>query len=466
MISTANIVLFMTSTVDFGASYVYDLPQSMAIAFDEKLGYDDGKCLLFYSAYSFPNLFINLLGSWFINKFGFRKCLVGYSLLVVLGNGVFVLGAAQNSYITMIIGRIIQGTGAENLMITQYYTSHKFFKDTYLSLAMGLDMSFSYAASAISFYLAPWIYLTSGSLNLSLILSSIPTVISLCAAITLALKFNTDQKVNSAIEKINAEVRNETEKLKSSSEETAQLENPPEIVDNYDIEIQDIDHSKTKNFKFADLKKFPAVFWIICGIAFLDSTAYFAFIGVSTRLVSVKYKISYDDAKKVPLIVPFLQMLLIPVLTKIVYHKGGKPLYLVAGSVIGMFAFLVIILGPNLSPYIGVVLVGLFYTCHSSSFWPSAAIASEASHVDMGLGIVNTMQNLSNFLVPIILGSRFEKITEDNVDDYLKVLIFLLFIGFILSTALFLIDRSKGGQLYEPDETRKHRDESTSEPLK
>src|SRR3990167_6279629 len=46
----------LISTFDFGASFIFDLPQSLAIAFDQQLQLDDSKCLLFYSAYSFPNL--------------------------------------------------------------------------------------------------------------------------------------------------------------------------------------------------------------------------------------------------------------------------------------------------------------------------------------------------------------------------------------------------------------------------
>lgn len=450
--------MLMIASIDFGASFIYDLPQSLSIAFDEKLGLDDGKCLYFYSAYAFPNLGVGLIGAWLINKFGFRKCIVAYSSLICLGHATFLFGALVEAYPLMILGRSLQGAGAENLMITQYFTSHKFFEVNYLSLAMGLDMSLSFLASVIAFYGMPWIYLRFENLNLALLLAAVFPAGSLVAAIFFVRRFSTDDKVDRMIKAINqsADDPRGNSLLDDSGFDGNQLSREEGLEELK--KIQNTENEKThesKKFKFRDLKKFPVVFWLVAGIALMDSTAYYAFIGVSTKMISVKYSLKYDDAKDYPLIVPFVQMILIPFMTKFTYHYGGKPIFLALSSIIGLFAIYIISLGSNISPYFGVVLFGLFFTLHLSSFWPCAAISSEAAHVDIGLGIVNTMQNLSSFLMPIILGSRFSEINKDNADDYLKILAGMLGIGFILSTSLTVIDLKTGKRLLSSEHSRK-----------
>lgn len=210
-----------------------------------------------------------------------------------------------------------------------------------------------------------------------------------------------------------------------------------------------------RKFQLRDLKRFPLVFWIVALIAFLDSTAYFQFIGISTKLISQKYSKTYDQAKNIPLIVPLVEMILIPVLNKFSYHYGGKTLYLMVGSLIGIAAFSTIIYGASLGPYVGVIMVGLFYSFHASAFWSCVAIASEKAHVDVGLGIVNTMQNLSSFIFPILLGSRFNEITKSNSDQYLFILILMLSGGFILTSILVFIDQKTGKRLSAPEISRK-----------
>lgn len=385
-----------------------------------------------------------------------------YSFFICCGHGLFILGAFFNEYWLMILGRVVQGSGAENLMITQYYTSHKFFENNYISMAMGLDMSLSFLASVVAFYMMPWLYLHTSNLNFVLLVSMVAPVASLAAAIYFVHMYSTDEKLENTILQINQESERESSVvLNLSDSDLNPLNEKPNEDPSKDQMIGNpyaddgTEKDKKKKFKCSDIKKFPIVFWLVAGIALMDSTAYYAFIGVSTKLISVKYSLSYDQAKNVPLVVPFVQMLLIPFLTKFTYHYGGKPIFLALSSVIGLVALFTFIFATSLSPYVGVVLFGLFFSFHLSSFWPCAAIASEPAHVDIGLGIVNTMQNLSSFLMPIFLGTRFTEITKDNADDYLKILVGMLSTGFFLSSALLFFDLRTGKNLIISEVKRK-----------
>ena len=54
------------------------------------------------------------------------------------------------------------------------------------------------------------------------------------------------------------------------------------------------------------MTRFPKTFWLISMITFFDATAYYSLVAVATKMISIKYNLSYDDAKNVPLTIPLI----------------------------------------------------------------------------------------------------------------------------------------------------------------
>lgn len=189
-------------------------------------------------------------------------------------------------------------------------------------------------------------------------------------------------------------------------------------------------------------------------MAFISLTAYYQFIGVATKLISIKYELDYDIAKNVPPVVPLITIPLIPLLTRGVFTYGRKPLMLVLGCALGILAFVAMMLGTQLNPYFVCGLVSLFSSCIYSGFWSCAAIASEGVHVDMGLAIMNTIQNLGSFVLPIIVSTFIESIDESNADHFLLLLVGMLSVSLILAVGLLVSDLRSGGRLSIPERNR------------
>jgi MFS family permease len=466
----------LISTFDFGASFIFDLPQSLAIAFEEQLNLDDSKCLLFYSAYSFPNLFVNLIGGWILGKIGYKRALLLYASIVCVGHSLFVLGAFRSAYWLMMAGRAIQGVGAENLMISQYFTSHTFFKNNLLSFAVGADMTIGLGASVIAFYLMPWLYLNKTTLRDTLLYSLIAPLLSLLSVVVFICIYRTQKKIDSTVKLINSDLREECNGINNPSDRySAEPESECPSTDgitspgsdtredngimdtnrqepNPDIPSQPTRHKQP--FKLSNLKDFPATFWCLAGLAFICLTTYYQFIGVATKLISIKYDLDYDQAKNVPPIVPLITIPLIPLLTRGVYTFGHKPLMMTIGCIIGIASFLTMMLGKQLSPYFVCAMVSLFSSCIYSGFWSSAAIASEAVHVDMGLAIINTIQNLGSFIMPIIFSTFIQTIDKSNADSFLLLLIGLLSVSLLFSISLLILDRKSGGRIAAAENNR------------
>ena len=449
--------LFLISMIDFGSSYVYDIPQSLEIAFENELHIDTQKNLLFYSAYSLPNLFVSLLGGMLINKYGFRKCLVSYSLCVCTGHLLFCFAAMNDWYTGMLIGRVISGLGSENLMITQYFTSHMFFEKTYLSIAVGLDMSLSYLASVIAFYLIPKTYIVTGSLSTCLMYTLIPPLLSFSMVIVFLLLYRNDKSVKDVVEYL----EKDEEKIRSegsgnylvyqSEDERRELDEEKEMGHSGEERDPRSNENPKPSFKLKDIKKFPVTFWILTLATLFLSPAYYQLINVSTKLISVKFDLSYDEAKSIPPTIPLVLMIAIPLITRyIVYPYGRKPLYMVASPLIGGAAICLLIWKVG-SPYIFTMSFGLFYALYQSVFWTSIAKTAEKSHVDVGLGIANTLQNLSSFLWPILLGIRYPSITVDNMNEFLFVLLSMITVGLFIGISLVIADKMSNSELSIPE---------------
>ena len=193
-----GLLLFMISFFDFGASFIYDIPQSLSKAFceDPTLKICEGDSSLMYSAYSLPNLVAVLIGGFILHKKGHRFCLVLYSAFVFVGMVVLMLGALYfKSFNIMLLGRLFEGVGAENLMITQYFATYFWFRKKGLAFALGCNQSMSFLASIIAFYLFPYLYIRLGELHTPIFVATAgPFVSLLCILVYIRLTKGIDER--------------------------------------------------------------------------------------------------------------------------------------------------------------------------------------------------------------------------------------------------------------------------------
>ena len=71
---------------------------------------------MFYSVYSFPNIVLPILGGYLVDMIGVRTGNFFFTLLVLIGQGVFAFGVMIKSYPIALLGRGIFGLGGESLM--------------------------------------------------------------------------------------------------------------------------------------------------------------------------------------------------------------------------------------------------------------------------------------------------------------------------------------------------------------
>jgi MFS family permease len=102
-----------------------------------------------------PNLVFPLFGGFFVDKYGLETMLTFFSILTVLGQFVVFLGAYQNYYALMCVGRFVFGSGAESLLMLQVIDISRWFNDKDYTLAIGISQFVSYSITLTSGYISP-----------------------------------------------------------------------------------------------------------------------------------------------------------------------------------------------------------------------------------------------------------------------------------------------------------------------
>jgi hypothetical protein len=138
------IILIMTCCLLFGNFYAFDTPAAINIPLKEYLGveYDHWQYYLnlFYSVYSFPNMFLPLLGGHLFDRFKKQNVLMCLSLLVCIGQSLFAVGVWIKDIKIMILGRFIFGLGGESLAVSQTSITTLWFQGKELAFALGMSI--------------------------------------------------------------------------------------------------------------------------------------------------------------------------------------------------------------------------------------------------------------------------------------------------------------------------------------
>jgi MFS family permease len=110
---------------------------------------------LLYAVYSFPNIFLPLIGGILITKLGNRIMFLLYGSLIMAGEWIFAYGLQITSINTMLIGRIIFGLGGEGLGLCLSGMIVKWFYMDQIGYPLGISISISRIGSVLNGIISP-----------------------------------------------------------------------------------------------------------------------------------------------------------------------------------------------------------------------------------------------------------------------------------------------------------------------
>lgn len=200
---------------------------------------------MFQTVYSVPNMILPLIGGVMLDQLGIRSGLLLFTVILTLGQFVFYLGGAKESYWLMLLGRVIFGIGGESMNVAQSAIVTVWFKGKELAFALGVNLSISRVGSVINANVTPTVCEEHG-LGMALFVGFLICVFSLFNAIGLVL---IDAK---------AEKQNPEEKATVSDED---------------------------KFKMSDLTKFNLSFWILTGSCIITYISVFQYVINATDML-------------------------------------------------------------------------------------------------------------------------------------------------------------------------------------
>ncbi|CAD8084472.1 unnamed protein product [Paramecium primaurelia] len=420
------VIMILGCLLMFGNNYSFDNPQALQKQLTQDLDISISNYNLLYSAFSFPNIFLTLIGGFIIDFLGVRFGIILFSAIVVVAQTIVALGGAFKIFWIMLVGRIIFGCASENLVIAQAAIICKWFRGKELSTAIGYIMTVPELASAANSFLTPMLYESYQGLTYPLFFSVILCIFSFVCAVVLCI----------------LDKKNELNKLKGQFIIEEQEEEEGEEGEQQKDDIERV--------SFKDIKNLNGTFWILVLICTLTLGSYTPFLDDANDFLQEKFEFTNVQAGKV-LTIPYLMAAITsPFFGPYIDKVGKRRKFILITCVLFTlthFTFGMMPNGqhgqPNWFSVIPLMFLGSSYALYSCVLIPSIQYIVAEKVVGTAFGLLGMFESVALAFFPIIAGYIVE-ISEDPQQGYSNVGLFfsgISLFGIIFTLSLYFFDK-------------------------
>ena len=292
------LVLVVASMAMFGNYYVYDSLAPISDLLVSQLGFSESEYGLLQSLYNIVNILMVPLGGILIDRIGTKKAALIFSTLCMVGTGIT---AVEGSFMTLAIGRMIFGIGAESLIVAVTTVLAKWFKGKELAFAFGINLTIARLGSLLADNSPTLFGSVFGNWRGPILVALSFAVISVIAVlIYVALERSAEKKYS----------------LAGAGE-------PDKIV-------------------WKEIFSFGIPFWIIVALCMTFYSAVFPFRSFAYLIFMDKHDITRELAGNYNSIIIFASMILTPIFGLIADKYGRRATLMIAGSVLIIPVFLLV----------------------------------------------------------------------------------------------------------------------------
>jgi MFS family permease len=131
-------MLIATSLAMIGNYYIYDSIGPVAELLSRQLGWSDTQIGTLNAVYSFPNIFMVLIGGVLVDRFSARSVTLVTAIVCLLGA---ILTALGSQFPVMVAGRLVFGLGAETMIVAVTVAFAQWFVGRYFALLLALGLT-------------------------------------------------------------------------------------------------------------------------------------------------------------------------------------------------------------------------------------------------------------------------------------------------------------------------------------
>jgi MFS family permease len=379
------IVLIFISISMFGNYYIYDAISPLADVLAKQLHFTDSDIGWLQAIYSFPNIFMVLIGGFIIDRLGTKKSTFIFAILCFLGA---VVTAATPILGFMLAGRLIFGLGAESLIVAITTAVAKWFKGKELSFAFGLNLTIARLGSFAALNSPSWASKYYENWQAPLLISVAFGVICVAGAIVYWV-------------------------LESGAEKKYELGAA----------------GATDKVTFKDLFGFGTSYWYIVALCVTFYAGIFPFQTFAVKFLIDVHGVTRGSAGFVSSVLTLFAMIATPLFGGMVDRIGKRALFMMLGSLLLipvylMMAYKVDLLSPlgitgmfNLNIdwldmhisvpaflMVPVAMMGIAFSLIPGIMWPSVAYIVGDSKLGTAYGLMTLVQNVGLFGFNVIIG--------------------------------------------------------------
>ncbi|KAI1305558.1 hypothetical protein EDD11_004943 [Mortierella claussenii] len=407
---------------------------------------------LLYSVYSLPNIILPLLGGYLVDRLSASRMLICFSLCVCMGQGIFAFGVSVKSIEVMIFGRLIFGIGGECLEVVQAKITTDWFKARWLGFALGLNLSFARIATAINDNLSPAIATHGGGVVGASWTGVAVCVSSLACGFALAYLDRPESRKMVGVrldarDRRKNQIRSRTDNIVGrqainvSSDSTMTMSSVAlEEEDEFEKENE---MAEDDEMRYSEIWTLQINFWIL------------SLCCISLYVLQKKwYAKDPTKAGTVMSIPDLVSSIGSPLCGYLVDRFGFRARYIPFSAILLIWAHTQLSL-TNISPVIGMCILGLAYSLFASVLWPCIPFLVKDHQLGTAYGLVTIALNISLTFFPMIVASILHA-TDGSYVHVEGLFIGLATMGFILSVVLNILDHRQGGYLQlteEPSDT-------------
>ena len=386
-----------------GNYYVYDSIGPVVDLLGRQLGFSQTQIGTLNAVYSFPNIFLVLVGGVLTDRLGARRVVFWATFLCLVGA---VLTALGSLFAVMVLGRLLFGVGAETMIVALTVALAQWFLGRYFALFFALNLSLarlgSYFADrspsfADSLYARGWqapLWLAAGF-----------AALSLAAA---AVYYLVDRR--------------------EAGRGTLALAPPSEGID------------------WRNLLRFRAGYWYIVGIC----VTFYAVILPFRSTFAIEYfqhahGLSLDAASTLNSYVFLAAVFATPLFGLLVDRVGAHALLLLIGSLLLPLSFLFLASG-GVNLWVSTALLGVSFSLVPAVMWPAVARVATAAQLGTAYGLMTMLQNAGLAAANVIAGYLNDRsgASAAHVQGYAAMLWFFGLLGlmaFVFSLLLWRHER-------------------------
>jgi MFS family permease len=352
-------VLLAMGIAMYGTYYAFDAIGPLAPLLSRQLRFSDSEIGLLQASYSLPNVFILLAAGFIIDRFGAKKSLLFFSLLVFAG---LVVTALSPRIGVMASGRLILGIGAESFAMATHVAIARWFFRGELSLAFGVRTSFARLGSLSAQTSPTWAHRAYAYWQWPLLISVGFGGLCLTGAFLYWI----------------LDWRGEKRFELSVPEHKARL-------------------------AFRDVFRFNRSFWLLAALCITFYGCIFPFQTFGQKYLIDAHRVTPQAASLLIGMEPLFSMMGMPVFGYLVDRCGKRSLFMMVGSLLLIPVFLMLAY-TDISPVVPMAMMGIAFALVPAVLWMSIVFVVPRARLGFASAVVDAIQQIGLVLVNLLIG--------------------------------------------------------------